>query len=71
MVGDSAIDLQTAHRAGSAVCLARYGFGLHLDGVPRRGDETFVDDPRELPALIRTFRAVTPDGPAPPRSAAK
>jgi len=40
LVGDSAIDLQTAHRAGSAICLARYGFGLHLDGVPLRGDET-------------------------------
>jgi hypothetical protein len=47
------------------VCLARYGFGLHLDGVPRRGDETFVDDPRELPALVRTFRASTPGAPAP------
>ena len=57
MVGDSAIDLQTAHRAGSAICLARYGFGLHLDGVALRGDETFVDDPRELPALVRSFHA--------------
>ena len=52
LVGDSAIDLQTAHRAGSAICLARYGFGLHLDGVALRGDETFVDDPRELPAFV-------------------
>jgi phosphoglycolate phosphatase len=63
LVGDSAIDLQTAHRAGSAICLARYGFGLHLDGVPLRGDETFVDDPRELPALVRSFHAGTPDAP--------
>jgi phosphoglycolate phosphatase len=68
MVGDSAIDLQTAHRAGSAICLARYGFGLHLDGVPLRGDETFVDDPRELPALVRSFHAGTPDAPAPETS---
>ena len=68
MVGDSAIDLQTGHRAGSAVCLARYGFGLHLDGVPRRGDEMFVGDPRELPALVRSFHASTPDAPAPETS---
>ena len=68
LVGDSAIDLQTAHRAGSAICLARYGFGLHLDGVPLRGDETFVDDPRELPALVRSFHAGTPDAPAPETS---
>jgi phosphoglycolate phosphatase len=68
LVGDSAIDLQTAHRAGSAICLARYGFGLHLDVVPLRGDETFVDDPRELPALVRSFHASTPDAPAPETS---
>ena len=68
MVGDSSIDLQTAHRAGSAICLARYGFGLQLDGVPLRGDETFVDDPRELPALVRAFHASTPDAPAPETS---
>jgi phosphoglycolate phosphatase len=68
MVGDSAIDLQTAHRAGSAVCLARYGFGLRLDGVALRGDETFIGDPRELPALVRSFHASTPDAPAPETS---
>lgn len=68
LVGDSSIDLRTAHRAGSAICLARYGFGLHLDGVPLRGDETFVDDPRELPALVRSFHASTPDAPAPERA---
>ena len=71
LVGDSAIDLQTAHRAGSAICLARYGFGLHLDGVPLRGDETFVDDPRELPALVRSFHASTPDAPAPETSSSR
>jgi phosphoglycolate phosphatase len=68
LVGDSAIDLETAHRAGSAICLARYGFGLQLDGVPLRGDETFIADPRELPALVRSFHAGTPDAPAGERS---
>jgi phosphoglycolate phosphatase len=58
LVGDSAVDLQTAHRAGSAICLARYGFGLHLDGISRRGDEAFIDHPRELPELAQRFGAV-------------
>ena len=65
MVGDSAIDLRTAHRADTAVCLARYGFGLNLDGVALRGDEAFIGDPRELPALVRSFHAGTPAAPAP------
>ena len=64
MVGDSAIDLRTAHRAGSAICLARYGFGLHLDGIAMRGDERFVGDPRELPAIVRSFHEGTPAVPA-------
>jgi phosphoglycolate phosphatase len=68
LVGDSAIDLQTSHRAGTAICLARYGFGLHLDGVALRGDEAFIDDPLEVPALVRSFHAGTPDAPAPETS---
>jgi len=68
LVGDSAIDLQTAHRAGTAICLARYGFGLHLDDVRLRGDEAFVDDPIELLPLIVRFRADTSSVPAPDTS---
>jgi phosphoglycolate phosphatase len=68
MVGDSAVDLRTAHRADSAICLARYGFGLQLDGVSMRGNEAFIDDPRELPAVVRSFHAGTPDAPAPETS---
>jgi phosphoglycolate phosphatase len=68
LVGDSAIDLRTAHRAGSAICLARYGFGLHLDDVPLRGDERFIDQPADLLPLVRSFRANTPAAPAPETS---
>jgi phosphoglycolate phosphatase len=68
LVGDSAIDLETAHRAGCAVCLARYGFGLHLDGVALRGDETFIEEPAALLPLIRSFRAGTSGAPAPETS---
>ena len=29
MVGDSLVDLRTAHAAGARACVARYGFGFH------------------------------------------
>jgi phosphoglycolate phosphatase-like HAD superfamily hydrolase len=28
MVGDSHVDLRTAHAAGARACIARYGFGF-------------------------------------------
>jgi len=49
LVGDSAIDWRTARAAGTAVCLARYGFGF--EGFPREhlgGGESLIDDPRQL-----------------------
>jgi len=50
MVGDSAIDLETARRAGTRVCLARWGFGI--DERELRGDEIVVGDPGELADAI-------------------
>jgi phosphoglycolate phosphatase len=53
LVGDSWIDHETATRAGTRVCLVRYGFGwAQLDQARLRGDEWFIDTPRELGALI-------------------
>lgn len=52
MVGDSAIDLSTARRAGTRVCLARYGFGFRFTATDFRGDEWFVDRPLDLPELL-------------------
>lgn len=49
MVGDSLIDWQTAQRAGTAICLARYGFGFR--GFPREtltGHEHAIDRPADL-----------------------
>ena len=49
MVGDSAVDFQTARRAGTRVCLARYGFGFH--GVPAtdlREADLVIDRPLDL-----------------------
>jgi phosphoglycolate phosphatase len=54
MVGDSWIDCETARRAGTAICLARYGFGYRPAEIGAlRGDEGVVDDPGEIPAVIR------------------
>lgn len=53
LVGDSAIDLQTARRAGARICLARYGFGFRFSADAFRGDELFIDRPLDLLPLVR------------------
>jgi phosphoglycolate phosphatase len=52
LVGDSLVDLATARRAGTHICLARYGFGYRFDESGFRGDELFIDGPEELSAII-------------------
>lgn len=52
LVGDSPVDLETARRAGTHICLARYGFGYRFDGNGFRGDEKFIDEPKDLPAIV-------------------
>ena len=60
MVGDSFIDLRTAHNAGAHVCLARYGFGFSSCPPDAfRGGELFVDTAAELPAALRTLARVS------------
>lgn len=57
LVGDSAIDLRTARAAGTAIALARYGFGFR--DVPRdqlRGDEFIVDTPGDLIDILQDVR---------------
>ena len=49
LVGDSLIDWQTARNAGTAICLARYGFGFRE--FPREtlnGREQVIDRPTDL-----------------------
>jgi phosphoglycolate phosphatase len=54
MVGDSTVDLLTAHNAGTAVCIARYGFGqLTFDAVALRGGEYFAETPGGILDVIR------------------
>ncbi len=52
LIGDSPIDLETARRAGTRVCLARYGFGFRFDAGDFRGDELFVEGPSNLPTVL-------------------
>jgi phosphoglycolate phosphatase len=52
LVGDSPVDLHTARRAATRLCLARYGFGFRFGAADFRGDEWFVDRPADLPQII-------------------
>ena len=52
LVGDSLIDWRTARHAGTASCLARYGFGF--EGIPRDAlspGQCIIDDPTTLLAM--------------------
>ena len=52
LVGDSAIDLETARRAGVRLCLARYGFGYRPELEPLEPGDLTVDRPEELAKII-------------------
>lgn len=54
LVGDSPIDRETAWRAGTGVCLVRYGFGFTFARGDLRGDELLVDRPGDLPRVLST-----------------
>lgn len=60
LVGDSAIDHETARRAGVRCCLAAYGFGYET--FPRErltGTEIVVGNGRELSEVVNRFAAET------------
>lgn len=65
LVGDSAVDLETARRAGTCVCLARYGFGFRTDEIALRGDEVVVDSPAEIAAVVDVLAARGETDPSP------
>lgn len=52
LVGDSPIDLETARRAGTRICLARYGFGFRFRDADFDGGERFIDAPADLGDVI-------------------
>jgi phosphoglycolate phosphatase len=53
VVGDSAVDVQTARAAGVRACVARYGFGYgsRPPETTAAGD-LYVDDPSDLPGVL-------------------
>jgi phosphoglycolate phosphatase-like HAD superfamily hydrolase len=53
MVGDSPVDLVTARRAGTRVCLARYGFGYRVPDGGFQGDELFADSAADIVEVSR------------------
>jgi phosphoglycolate phosphatase len=55
MVGDSMIDVETARRAGAAVCVARYGFGHLRRAITIDGDDLMADGPHDLAGVIDQF----------------
>jgi phosphoglycolate phosphatase len=54
LVGDSPVDLETARRAGTRICLARYGFGFDFEETAFQGDELFISEPAALLSVLRT-----------------
>jgi len=52
LVGDSPVDLATARNVGARICLARYGFGYRFAPEDFRGDEWFIDAPRDLLGVL-------------------
>ena len=60
LVGDSAIDLETARRAGVTCCLAAYGFGFRPELRTEAPDVRVVDDARELLRAIGEFTTPAP-----------
>ena len=57
LVGDSAIDHETAIRAGVRCCLVTFGFGYQNFPKERlRGDEWLADDAAQLRAILELFR---------------
>lgn len=60
LVGDSPVDLATARRARTRICLARYGFGYRFAAEAFRGDELFIDAPSELLARLEDQSGLAP-----------
>lgn len=55
MVGDSMVDVETARRAGTHVCVARYGFGHLPDNLAAAPGVIEAHDPADLAPLLLAF----------------
>ena len=52
LVGDSPADLGAARNAGTAICLARFGFGYTFGAMDLDGTEHIIDAPGELLGVV-------------------
>jgi phosphoglycolate phosphatase len=52
MVGDSPVDRLTARNAGTAICLARFGFGYAFAPGDLDGTEWIIDAPGQLAGMV-------------------
>jgi phosphoglycolate phosphatase len=55
MVGDSMVDVETARRAGAAICVARYGFGSARGDLVLQGDAWIAATGHEVEGAIRDW----------------
>jgi phosphoglycolate phosphatase len=55
MVGDSAVDMETASRAGTAMCVALYGYGQIGGPLPLVGNERLAETPAEIGRHLHQF----------------
>jgi phosphoglycolate phosphatase len=56
-VGDSDVDVETARRAGTRVCVAAYGFGQARRPIDLRGDEWVAARPSDVAGILEAFLA--------------
>lgn len=52
LVGDSMVDVETARRAGAAICVAQYGFGNARGDLHLRGDEWLAETGADVGRIV-------------------
>ncbi len=55
LVGDSMVDVETARRAGTGICVAQYGFGNARGDLHLRGDEWIAETGHHVAGAVRAW----------------
>jgi len=55
LVGDSMVDVETARRAGAAICVAQYGFGNARGDLRLSGDEWIAETGHDVGRAVRAW----------------
>ena len=62
LVGDSMVDVETARRAGTAICVAKYGFGHARGDLHLRGDEWVAETGADVGTIVADWcRVLSPE----------